>query len=138
MVAILAHLSWMRPPRVHERHEMGGDSLNDKKVLRQVWIIFESLRNSLDQLLKILPSWITARTTFADYGGECNLRSLYTLLGLPPKWSEFVADLQLRWEDGRLCVAAKCRFDADLPQKLNFFTYLFNFEDSSRIGLRRW
>ena len=101
MVANLAHLSWMRPPRVHERHEMGVDHLNDKHVLRQVLIILEPLRDSLDQLLKILQPGMTARTTFADSSGECDLRSLYTLLELPPKWSDFVADLQLRWADGR-------------------------------------
>ena len=103
-----------------------------RDAMRCLWVGIESLRNSLDQLVRNLPVWLSRRVIYSDYVGTVDLKSVWLFLGLNDAWAAEFADLQLRWEDGALKVALQYRDDNDVAQRLyDCFLQLFEFRSWS-------
>ena len=69
----------------------------------------EALRNGYSILHAQLSSFVAEHLHFEDSCLEQpHLFALWTCLGLPPATAEELAELQLRWEEGRLAVATHC------------------------------
>ena len=94
-----------------------------------MWIAVESLRNSLDQLVRSIPAWLSESLRFGDYDGAVNLSELWELMGLTQHWREEFAALQLRVEGDCITVAVRFQNDADVRDRLaNCFMHLFDFK----------
>ena len=86
-----------------------------RDLMRKMWIRVESIRSSLDQLIRQLPHWISRTLRFADYTGSVSLETISVQLGLKDVWVAEFSALQLRFEDGCLFVASRWEDDEDLP-----------------------
>ena len=82
----------------------------DRAVMRQTWIVMESLKNSFDEIAACVPSWIESYLTFDD-GPDYDLDSMWQVIGVSESWRECLVGLQLRWQCGRLVVNR--RFETD-------------------------
>lgn len=101
---------------------------SSRDTMRRMWIVVESLRSSLDQLLSNLPAWVSSKLQFRDYVGEASLREVWRLLGFSAGFCDEFADLQLRFEDDALLVAERHREDPGLADRIaNCFMYMFEF-----------
>ncbi len=108
-------------------HEFGS-----RPTMRCMWIAVESLRNSLVQLVRNIPAWLTASLRFEDYDGAANLLDLWEHMGLTVGWCEEFAALQLRFEGGFVMVPARFRNEAEVLERLaNCFMHLFDFRSWS-------
>ena len=87
-----------------------SDFISSRDTMKSCWVVFASLRNSVDLLVKYLPQWLHDRVRFAD-GDEALLREMWQLLGEEDKWVNILVNLQLRFADGCLYVA--CKFEGD-------------------------
>ena len=104
------------------------ESFGNRQAMRAMWVCVESLRSSLDQLLRCLPSWLQDHLAFDRYEGDVDLVDFWKLLGLHPDWCEELAVLQVRFRDGVLLVAPQFEGDVALPQRLaNIFMHLLEF-----------
>lgn len=86
---------------------------SDKECMRSCFLVHESLRHSYSILVKHLPCWIRSVLCFQDW----NLREsqlLYQLLEVDDEWARTFSDLEIRFVDGKLCVAERHRTRADL------------------------
>ncbi len=97
-----------------------------------MWIAVESLRNSLGQLVRSIPLWLTASLRFEDYDGAANLVDLWAHMGLTTHWCEESATLQLRFEGDFVKVAARFNSEVEVLERLaNCFMHLFDFRSWS-------
>ena len=104
----------------------------NRDKMRRVWIVIESLRSSLDQLIGNLGAWLGQCLFFKDMRSGVRLQDLWQLLGLPEKLRNEFSELELRFEDGLVCVAFRFKDDVGLPQRVaNCFLYLFQFRSWS-------
>ena len=82
--------------------------IDDKDMLRDIYVSIESLRNSFDVLRTYMAEWVAARLSFArSRGAEWvdRRRALYHMLGADMDTADVLAsDLELVFEDGRLWV----------------------------------
>ena len=70
-------------------------------MMRDMWIIIESLRISLGQLIRAVPRWLARCLVFDDFvGGAPALADTWRVLGLNDKWCEEFARLHLRYKSG--------------------------------------
>ena len=101
--------------------------------MRDMWIIIESLRNSLDQLIRAVPRWLARCLVFDDFvGGAPALADTWRVLGLNDKWCEEFARLHLRYESGALRAAKDAELDNTPPEKvMACFQHLFDFRQWS-------
>jgi hypothetical protein len=76
----------------------------DRQIMRRMWIVIESLRSSLDQLIGNLAGWIGDSIQFGDYHGPLCLSSVWRLLGIPEQWAHELAELEFRFESGYIIV----------------------------------
>ena len=78
-----------------------------------------------------MAEWITTFLNYADWCGG-DLRELWIMFGISDdKWLNFLVDLEIRWEDGRLFIAGKFVFDLHGAHKAKVaMMYLYAF--------RRW
>ena len=92
--------------------------LDDTEKMRACWVVMESLRNSFDQLLRQLPSWLGSVVVYEDHDDPRALADLWALLGLPEEWVVLFVHTQIRWESGRLKVSQALMYDTKTPQLL--------------------
>ena len=82
------------------------------ELMKGLYVVIESLRNSYGQLMAQLGKWILRSLQFVpddNLPSEEALAILWTALGLDPVLVEVLSStLRLRWKDGRLQVAASC------------------------------
>ena len=102
--------------------------LADRHMMRRMWIVIESLRSSLDQLVSTLGRWIGDSIRFGDYHGPLCLFSVWRLLGRSEHWARELAELEFRFESGQIIVASRFRDDEAVPQRLaDCYLHLFEF-----------
>jgi hypothetical protein len=103
-----------------------------RQLMRAMWIIVESLRSSLDQLIAVLPRWLQLTLEFDDHAGDVDLHLLWSFLDVSEPWCDELVSLQLRFEQGKLKVAQRWSADPSVPQRVaNIFMYLFEFRSWS-------
>lgn len=90
----------------------------NRNLMKCMWVMVESLRSSLDQLIANLPSWLAGHLQFAEYAGAVDLHELWSLLGLSSSWCDELASLQLRFESDQLLVSPRFDSEADVPQRV--------------------
>ena len=98
------------PCALHDSHNAFRwaflEEVKDRSLMRDLYVSVESLRNSADLLSSHMVSWITSVLTFADERDEAWVqehRELWEALDVEPSLVELLAaELQLRWEGGRL------------------------------------
>eukprot|EP00959_Pyramimonas_sp_CCMP1952_P026410 554268-Pyramimonas_sp.AAC.1 len=81
-----------------------------KEVTRSTFIAIASLRNSFDILMKQVRPWLDMEflkdSAFEDWAVH-SVREVWVVLGVDEKWLDELEELQLRYQDGQLKVAAK-------------------------------
>ena len=105
------------PCALHDSHNAFRwaflQQVKDRSLMRDLYISVESLRNSADLLSSHMASWILSVLTFVDAQDEIwvqEYRVLWESLDVEPSLIELLAaELQLRWEGGRLCVKAQAQ-----------------------------
>ena len=103
-------------------------AFGDKELMRRTWIVIESLRSSLDQLMSCLAGWLSSVLQFDNNNSTVDLRMVWILLGLTPAWAAEFAELQLRFHDGHVIVSVRFQHDPKLLERLaSCFQYLFDF-----------
>jgi len=143
---LLDLLTWVvaTPCAVHDTHNGLKWSLffycQQTDVLKDVFVVIESLRNCLDLLHGYLGAWLAEHLHFVEeeeLDSVDSLQDLWLALGVAPPVVEVLAEeLRLRWRDGRLEVAAPCRGTEDLVGKVSFaLLSLWRFEKFSES---RW
>jgi hypothetical protein len=94
------------------------DSLTDKDLLRDVYVSIESLRNSMDLLVRHIGEWSSLRLSFAEphsFQESEQWRVLWQALDVELETVELLSDtLQLRFLGGRLYVSSSCSGRPDL------------------------
>ena len=90
--------------------------INDRSTVKSCWVVLESLRNGYNLLVQEMGQWIADKIEFSDHANLDVLRRLWLLMGLTDEWVTLFVDVQLRWENGRLCVGEKWRAEPTTPQ----------------------
>lgn len=116
---------------------------NDPSLMKDIYIVIESLRNSHNLIQRHLRAWIADKVQFADeWSGEESsvMGEMWTTLGVEPAVVEvLVADLQLRWQGGSLQVAAKWAASSGLVEKVSFcllsLWHFRSFSDSRWVSV---
>jgi hypothetical protein len=80
--------------------------VSDADVMKSCWVVLESCRNSYHELAKGLSTWLPTVVRFHDWHlpSECQY-ALWTSLSLDPSLIASLIELQLRWQDDRLCIS---------------------------------
>ncbi len=93
-------------------------SIADKDLLRDTYVSIQSLRNSMDIIVRHVAQWVGLRLScVADSSDEVvdRRRQLWQMLDIDVETVEVLAEtLQLEFRDGRLLVANSCSGRADL------------------------
>ena len=105
---------------------------SDRDTMKKMWVVVESLRNSLDQLISNLGPWMQQVVAVREYYGGVRLSTVWALLGVPPDMCTEFEVLQLRFEDGRLLICPAFANELDTPQRIcNCMMSLFEFRSWS-------
>ena len=97
-----------------------GPKLRDSELLRDVYISVESLRNSMDLLLRYVAEWVTGRIVFVkvhDPAWRRGRRALWEALGVDPETVQELAEtLELVYDADRcqFQVSEDCSARADV------------------------
>lgn len=79
--------------------------VGSKQMMKDSWVIFQSLRQSSEQIWRNLHAWVAEHILYENYDGP-DLTPLYQLFRIEVSWLPRFVELQMRWENGRLKVAA--------------------------------
>ena len=91
-------------------HRSFARQMDDKPFMREIWKNFASVRNGFASLNDHAWEWVSNRLCFKDWSLTVEAQEqLWRALGLEPDWCELLLELELRWEDGSLCVAERHR-----------------------------
>ena len=92
--------------------------LGDREMMRDLWVVLESLRSSYDDLVRAFGPWVLEVLVFEDTDGA-GLACLWELCGLKDPWLSVAVNLQLRWENNKLKVAECFRGDPEMLQAIS-------------------
>jgi hypothetical protein len=87
-------------------------------TVRHLFVCVESIRQGFDELVVHLPGWIVSLLHYEDVVAASSWPESWKLCCVPHAIHDLLAELELRWENGALKVATKCRDHEDLPQTL--------------------
>lgn len=90
---------------------------DNKEVLRNSYIVLESLRNSFDILVRFLPGWLRSVVVCEDTP-EPWIADVWRLCQSDPRRVESLVDFGVVWHDGKLKVSARYQFDEALFNRL--------------------
>jgi hypothetical protein len=90
------------------------ETMSSRASMRRVWVVCESLKNSIDQLIDGLKPWLAAHLREGDHVSHADLYEVYKRLGLTGVWLERFAALGLRFSDGFLYVSARVANEPDV------------------------
>lgn len=141
-VVLLQRLSWATSSLciLHSKHNSLKWAIHefasDRSLTKDVWIVCESLVNSMTVLAEHFNGW--AERHIAYQSGE-SLHDLLVLLGMTGEWLDLLCDLQLRRPHGRLCIAGHLEGQPGTMDKVRTaFMYLLrirSFSASSLCGI---
>ena len=126
---------------VNKAQEWGMHAeFHNKEILRDCWVVCESLRNSLNLVKKCIGAWLAESVVFVDplpATGVEEIRCLFTALGVEPEVVEFFTEvLELRFEGDKLLVSRACDTMPDLSTQLQ--AYLLKGWSVNRFTESRW
>lgn len=111
------------------------DWLTDEKLMKDVFLVIESIRNAHSQLEAELGRWIARVVHWADdeeLMSPLEAAALWSALGVEPKWVDHLVDLGLVWRDGRLLVNKKHQGKVDVwADILNAVRHAMKFKEFS-------
>ena len=112
--ALFAKLSWVVGNGCcdHDAHNSlkraFAERLDDPQFMKDVWKIFASVREGFSSLSEHVWAWVADRLSFVDWALPPDAQhQLWRILGVPPDWCDLLVELQLRWENGALCIAKR-------------------------------
>lgn len=85
----------------------------DKDTLKSCFLTHESLRHGYDLLAKHVLPWVRSRLTFDDWAHP-HIPTFFEFLGLQDEWLALAVELEIRFTNGRLCIAQRHRRRHDL------------------------
>ena len=91
--------------------------INDKMCVKNCFVVVESLRNSYGQLVANVGPWLRSVIKYEDWDMS-HQTELWTVLGMEPEWAERMAEMQVRFSDGHLRVAASFEDDEKVVEDL--------------------
>ena len=92
-------------------------------MLKDLWVVIESLRNSYDMLCDHLGAWIEAKLVFVDEPlfTDQSRQELWQSLGVEPETVELLTfTLRFEWRSGFLRVRSDCHELEDLVGQISF------------------
>ena len=91
--------------------------ISDKAFMKSVWKVSASLRSGFHLLVEHVGNWIGSCIMWQEWLFQ-HQEALWVMLNLPPTLREELVDLQLRWEDGGLCVHPRHRNQPDIISRI--------------------
>jgi hypothetical protein len=82
--------------------------ISDKAFMKEVWKVVACIRSAFHLLVDHAANWVASCIMWQEWGLQ-QQEALWAMLNLPPDLREELVDLQLRWEDGGLCVHPRHR-----------------------------
>jgi hypothetical protein len=108
---------------LHDTH--GGfrrgfsDYAGDPQNLKDAWHVIQSFRDSMNDIAQGIAEWLPTVLSFRVWDMcEDSQRILWEALGLEPEVISVQLQLQLRWQDDRLCIHPSARDDPEAPQAI--------------------
>ena len=103
---------------VHNGFTKGIDTyITDVETMRATWICLESVRNACRFLTQFLGEWVSERLVFEAWDFP-RKEELWLLLGFSDRWVTLLADMEVRFLDGKLRVSPRYEHNEELPQLL--------------------
>ena len=97
--------------------------MQDEDLLKDVWVVIESLRNGFSLLQAELPRWLATKVKFVDEADAFyhpdDATALWTAVGADHSWVSTIVEYGLCFRDGRLHVNACHREDGNLWEVLS-------------------
>ena len=95
---------------------------HDEEISKKLHVAVEALRNSFDAIHGCMASFVSTYLAFVDDppGSRDQAYAFWTNLSVDPDVANVLADLNLRWESGRLLASSRRRFDEDLLQQISY------------------
>ena len=109
--------------------------INDKMCVKNCFVVVESLRNSYGQLVANVGPWLRSVIKYEDWDMS-HQTELWTVLGMEPEWAERMAEMQVRFSDGHLRVAASFEDDETVVEDL--ITIFLQALRLKKISDSRW
>jgi len=95
---------------------------HDAEISKKLHVAVEALRNSFDAIHGCMASFVSTYLSFVDDPPESRDQAyaFWTNLSVDHDVANVLADLNLRWESGRLLASSRRRFDEDLLQQISY------------------
>jgi hypothetical protein len=101
--------------------------VENPKIMKDMWAIIETCRTCYATLMDYKSLWVASRLVFRDWTFE-NAYRLWTMLGIESQHCEALVEMQIRYENGSICVAEHCHTDPDIVEKVcNLMSVVFVF-----------
>lgn len=98
-------------------------------MLKDLWVICESLRGGYELLMQHLGQWLSTRIAFDSWDDMDDIQEFWVMLGLEPQWVQVLVSLQLRFHDGCLRVAPAWQDDPKLCEVVSTcLLHVFRFK----------
>lgn len=89
-------------------HRAFAAEMGDKNLMKEVYKQFVAVRSGFALLVTHVQEWIAAHIAYRDWSLPREAQEqLWRLLGVAPDVTDLLLFLEMRFEDGLLCVAAK-------------------------------
>ena len=109
----------------------------DKGIMRDAWVVFASLRQSFEQLVQMLTSWLPAHTSFESCELEEDMAPWWRLLCISEDMLPLLNELKPRWINGKLRINETCEADPKCFEKVTgliLYTWSFRRWSEARWG----
>ena len=104
-------------------------NITDKSFMKEIWKSFASLRSGFSLLVQHAGSWISSFIVWREWA-FVQQEALWAMLNLPPTLREELIELQLRWEDGSLCVHPRHQSQVGIIKRIEVILLkLWGFKD---------
>ena len=107
----------------------------DPTTTKKLFICIESLRQGYSELVRHLPKWIGSVLRFEDAESD-HFLEMWNLFGVHPELASLLCDLQVRFEDNCIKIAARWQHHPDLQNIL--FTAFLGVWSWRRFSDSRW
>lgn len=86
-----------------------------EQLVKDLFIVIASIRNGYDLVVARLYTWLMEKVSFQTRKGSYDDHfQFWTMMDIPYKWAEKMAELGLCFKDGRLCVDKTCENHTDI------------------------
>lgn len=100
-------------------HRAFVDRFSDKLFMKEVYKLFAAVRSGFSILADNVFEWVSVRLVFKDSAMHSeSLARVWRTLGMQPDWVDELVDLELRFEECGLCVAARHATSPNLIRRI--------------------